>query len=213
MNMETNINISTNMRIKRIVSYCLIWINIVPIIAYMFQKSVIDEDINRILKYIPFSNRIFSLNYALIFLKPFRSVFCYRLSRKGGLFRVIAFLFVRSLNDIEISGNIGEGILIFHNMGCVIAPYSAGKNLTVSQGVTIGAGKVNSFVGGINSPVIGNNVWVCPNAVLFGGITIGNNVTIGAGCIVNKSIPDDCTVVGNPARIIKKSGIRCNILL
>lgn len=67
--------------------------------------------------------------------------------------------------------------------------------------------------GGINSPVIGNNVWVCPNAVLFGGITIGNNVTIGAGCIVNKSIPDDCTVVGNPARIIKKSGIRCNILL
>lgn len=149
MNMETNINISTNMRIKRIVSYCLIWINIVPIIAYMFKKSVIDEDVNRILKYIPFSkSNIFSLNYALIFLKPFRSVFRYRLSQRGLLFRVIGVIFVRTLKGIELSGKIGDGLLIFHNMGCVIAPHSAGKNLTVSQGVTIGAGKINELLGG-----------------------------------------------------------------
>lgn len=56
-------------------------------------------------------------------------------------------------------------------------------------------------------------MWICPNAVVFGGICIGNNVKIGAGCIVNKSVPDNCTVVGNPARIIKKANIQCNELL
>lgn len=104
-------------------------------------------------------------------------------------------------------------MLIFHNMGCVVAPYSAGKNLTVAQGVTIGAGKINELLGGISSPIIGENVWICPNAVVFGGIKIGNNVKIGAGCVVNKSIPDDCTVVGNPARIVKKANVKCNELL
>ena len=32
---------------------------------------------------------------------------------------------------------------------------------------------MNSWGGGIDSPIIGNNVWICPNAVIFGGISIG----------------------------------------
>lgn len=215
VSMEKSFNLSSNMKKKKILSYCLICINVIPIIAYFFQKKLIDGDIERVLKYIPFQKaNCLALNYALIFLKPFRSVFRYRLSQKSLLFRLLGCIFVRSLSSIEISGRIESGMLIFHNMGCVIAPYSAGKNLTVSQGVTIGAGKVNEFLGGgIDSPIIGNNVWICPNAVIFGGISIGNNVTIGAGCIVNKSIPDNCTVVGNPARIIRKSNERCNEML
>ena len=51
-------------------------------------------------------------------------------------------------------------------------------------------------------PVIGNNVTVGANVVIFGDITIGNNETIGAGTIINKDIPDNCTVVGNPFKII-----------
>lgn len=212
--MERNTNISASMRIKQIVSFFLIWINIIPIIVYFFAKKEIDEDISRILKYIPFTkSNVFSLNYALIFLHPFRSVFKYRLSQRGILFRVIGIFFIRTLKSIELSGKIGGGMLIFHNMGCVVAPYSAGKNLTVAQGVTIGAGKINELLGGISSPIIGENVWICPNAVVFGGIKIGNNVKIGAGCVVNKSIPDDCTVVGNPARIVKKANVKCNELL
>lgn len=213
MNVEKKI-ITNNMKIKKIVSYCLLWINIIPIIGYLFEKETIDKDINRVLKYMPFSEPgCLALNYALIFLKPFRSVYKYRLSRKNLLFRLIGSTFIRTLNGIEISGEIGKGMLIFHNMGCVIAPYSAGDDLTVSQGVTIGAGKANPLLGGVDSPIIGNNVWICPNAVIFGGVSIGNNVVIGAGCIVNKSVPDNCTVVGNPARIIKKANIKCNEVL
>lgn len=45
---------------------------------------------------------------------------------------------------------------------------------------------------------------VYANAVVVGNITIGNNVSIGAGAVVTKPVPDNCTVVGNPMRIIKK---------
>lgn len=51
------------------------------------------------------------------------------------------------------------------------------------------------------------------NAVVIGKITIGDNVIVGAGAIVTKSIPDYCTVVGNPARIIKKDNKKVGIKL
>ena len=99
---------------------------------------------------------------------------------------------------------------IYHNY-CVIAPYCAGKNLVVNQGVTIGIS--NKYKNGINSPIIGDNVRICSNAVVIGGIKIGSNVVIGAGALVNKDVPNNCTVVGNPARIVRLNGTNCNILL
>lgn len=59
-------------------------------------------------------------------------------------------------------------------------------------------------------PVIGDNVKICANAIVIGGITIGDNVTIGAGSVVTKSVPSDCVVAGNPARIIRRGGVRCD---
>lgn len=50
---------------------------------------------------------------------------------------------------------------------------------------------------------IGNNVWICGSVTIIPGITIGNNVTIGAGSVVVKDIPDNCVAVGNPCKPIK----------
>lgn len=41
-----------------------------------------------------------------------------------------------------------------------------------------------------------------------GGITVGNKVIIGANSVVNKSIPENCTVVGNPFRKIIENRIK-----
>ena len=41
------------------------------------------------------------------------------------------------------------------------------------------------------------------NVLLLPGVTIGNNVIIGAGSIVRGSIPDDSIVSGNPAKVVK----------
>ena len=75
-----------------------------------------------------------------------------------------------------------------------------GDNCLVAQGVTIGRN-----LGDKKVPVFGNDCYVGAGSKVFGEIVIGNNVIIGANTVVNKSIPDNCTVVGNPMRIIKEN--------
>jgi len=53
--------------------------------------------------------------------------------------------------------------------------------------------------------IIGNNVYVGVNTTFLPGITVGNNVVIGACSVVTKDIPDNSVAVGNPARVIKTS--------
>lgn len=52
-------------------------------------------------------------------------------------------------------------------------------------------------------PTIGNYVEICKGAIVFGGITIGNNVTIGANAVFNKPVPDNAVVAGVPAKILR----------
>lgn len=59
-------------------------------------------------------------------------------------------------------------------------------------------------LGGGDSPVLGDNVYIGANAVLIGKIHIGNNVKIGAGAVVVDSIPDNATVVGPKAKVYLK---------
>jgi serine O-acetyltransferase len=108
----------------------------------------------------------------------------------------IFYPLVRIHSGLELSPRteIGPGLYIAHFGPTVIHPDTrAGSNLTLLQGVTIGAH--NTGV-----PVIGNSVAIATGAKVIGGITIGNNVTIGAGAVVVKDVPDDCTVVGIPAK-------------
>lgn len=94
---------------------------------------------------------------------------------------------------------IGAGLIIFHGNASVIFAKKIGKNCSIYQQVTLGRGKIN---GERSIPIIGDNVNIYAGAIVIGGITIGNNVNIGAGTVVNKDIPDNCTVVGNPFKII-----------
>ena len=78
------------------------------------------------------------------------------------------------------------------------------------QNTTFGNKQKN---GKLVRPWLGDNVKVGANVVCIGDVHIGNNVRIGAGAVVTKDVPDNCTVVGNPARIIFKNGERVNISL
>ena len=69
------------------------------------------------------------------------------------------------------------------------------------QGVTLGGtGKEK----GKRHPTIGNNVMISAGAKVLGSFTIGDNVKIGAGSVVLESVPDNCTVVGVPGRVVKR---------
>lgn len=171
-------------------------------VLYLFgkNKAVIQADLQRLKEEIPYKKLgIVAFNYIMIINKPFRNIFYYR-TRYSMVGRNISKIFFPPLKTIEILGEIAPGFRISHNYA-VIHPERAGENLSVGQGVTIGKG--TPAADGREYPLLGDNVSVYTNAVVFGGIRIGNNVRIGAGAVVNKDVPDDCTVVGNPGRIIK----------
>lgn len=101
--------------------------------------------------------------------------------------------------DILYSANIGENTVFkHHGLGVVINPDSViGDNCVIYQNVSV-AGR-----SGMPPPIIGNNVLLGANSLILGNVKIGDNVQVGAGCVVVKDIPANSVVVGNPARIIK----------
>ena len=119
---------------------------------------------------------------------------------------VLQFHRMRSKWGIEIprQTEVGEGLYIGHFGGITISPDARiGKNVDISQQVTIGVSGHGERRG---CPTIGDNVYLAPGAKLFGRITIGNNVAIGANAVVHKDIPDNSTVVLAPGfEIISRS--------
>lgn len=97
---------------------------------------------------------------------------------------------------------IGEGFYLGHWGTIVVNPKAKiGKNCNLAHGVTIGQTNRGEKQG---VPVIGDNVWIGANAVIVGGIKIGNNVLIAPNSYVTTDIEDDSIVIGNPAKSMKK---------
>ena len=160
------------------------------------RKSYIMEDLK--------ANSSGNLYYTILKNKPFRSVFYYRV-KKQKILSAIAKIFIKPFPQIEILAeptNIGPGLRIIHNLGCVIAPHKVGKNFTVAQGVTIGRNTNRDYPTGVHNPIIGDNVHIATNSVVIGGIVIGDNVFVGAGSVVTKDIPSNSIAVGVPAKVI-----------
>ena len=95
--------------------------------------------------------------------------------------------------DIPCTTKIKEGFYIGHYGSIFISPHAIlGKNINISQNVTIGGGGNGEEFG---YPTLGDNIYIAPGAKIFGKINIGNNVKIGANSVVYKNIPSDTTVI------------------
>ena len=85
---------------------------------------------------------------------------------------------------------------IGHLLPIIINPTTIiGDNCNISQFVTIGSNKKHAAS-------IGNDVYIGSSCCIVENVQIGNNVTIGAGSVVTKDIPDNATAVGNYAKVI-----------
>ena len=112
----------------------------------------------------------------------------------------------RAWTGIEIhpAAKLGKLLFIDHGMGVVIgATVEMGDNVTLYHGVTLG-GRGNDGTGK-RHPTLKNNVMIGAGAQVLGPITLGDYSRVGANSVVTKDIPDNCTAVGIPARIV--SGI------
>lgn len=78
-----------------------------------------------------------------------------------------------------------------------------GKNCNISQGVTLGQANRGKNTG---YPTLGDNVYIGPGAKIVGAVKIGNDVAIGANCVVTHDIPDHAVVVGVPGKVISWAG-------
>ncbi|BEV08085.1 serine acetyltransferase [Methylophilus sp. DW102] len=141
------------------------------------------------------------------------SIALYRLARSvnqrgesllNSLFNIVywpLFRLVETITGVSLpkDAQIGPGLRIWHFGNIFVNSKSIiGENCTLRQGVTIG----NRHEDG-PAPVIGNNVNFGAYAQVLGNIKIGNNVNIGAMSVVLIDVPDNSTVAGVPAKIVK----------
>ena len=135
--------------------------------------------------------------------------------RWGGVLLLLAKLLHRwSCNaagiDFSWKANIGAGCAITHGWGLVVSQGAEiGKNVTLFHGVTLGrrdrilesGERVTGF------PVIEDEVWIGPHAIIVGGVRVGRGSRIGGGAFVTEHVPPYSVVAGNPSQIVKANCI------
>jgi len=136
---------------------------------------------------------------AMFFYRQARWLYLHHIPVVPLLMELLIFLIYNS--KLPYQAEIGKGTKLgYGGIGVVVhAKSKIGKNCIIAQQVTIGGG--NSRYPGV--PTIGDNVYMAKGSIIMGGITIGNNVTIGANAVVNKPVPDNAVVAGVPARILR----------
>lgn len=145
-------------------------------------------------------SRLFrAFNLLLWKYPPYRNQVVFRCAAGSRLWGYALRLLYPPKRDLEVGGEIGEGLVVYHGHGTVIAAHSIGKDFQIYQGATVGNNRKPGQER--HNPIIGDNVTVYTNAVVAGNITIGDNVEIGAGAVVMKDVPSNSVVIGNPCVI------------
>jgi len=166
------------------------------------KRSIIKYEVNRWLeiKNIMINTQL-GFIYLMTYYPEFRNLFYVRIGFVSNLIKWLCprmnILFIRMRSD-----QIGKGLFIQNGYATGINAKSIGKDCWINQRVTIG------YTNDDDCPTIGNNVTINVGAVVLGKVYMGDNSCIGANTVIVKNVPENCTVVGVPAYIIKKNGIK-----
>lgn len=172
----------------------------------MFER--IKRDIKLIKEHDPAARNAIEILLTYPSLSAIRS---YRIAHwfyERGMFTVARIISqrARSKTGIEIhpGAKIGKGLFIDHGMGVVIGETAIiGNDCLLYQGVTLGGTGKDK---GKRHPTLGDNVLVGAGAKVLGPFKVGSNVKIAANAVVLNAIPDNCTAVGVPARVVRRNG-------
>jgi len=100
--------------------------------------------------------------------------------------------------EVLTSVDIEPGVYLSDQGNLIIGARHIGRGSMIHHRVTIGMSLQDQ-----GKPAIGADVWIGPDTVLFGNITIGAGATILPGTVLTKTIPPRAVVQGNPARVVR----------
>lgn len=110
--------------------------------------------------------------------------------------------------DFPWSTSVGPGLCITHGWGLVVnRNVIIGKNVTLFHGVTLGQRNIVDPQGDLvpGYPVIEDEVWIGPHAIVVGHVVVGRGSRIAGGAFVTESVPAHTAVGGNPATVMKRA--------
>ncbi len=116
---------------------------------------------------------------------------------------IMAFNQLLTNIDIHPAATIGRRLFIDHGIGVVIGETAVIEDdVLIYQGVTLGG--VSLTAGVKRHPTVKSRAVIGAGAKVLGDIIIGENAKVGSNSVVVKSVPDNSTAVGIPARIVEK---------
>ncbi len=102
-------------------------------------------------------------------------------------------------SEFVYRSSIGPGLVLPHPFGIAIGRnVTVGRRVVISHNVSIGAN-----LGSVGVPTIGDRVVICPNAMVFGPIEIGEGSILGAGAFVDFNVPPGAVVRANRGQSIE----------
>jgi serine O-acetyltransferase len=128
-------------------------------------------------------------------------------ARMAALGRAIAALNCEVFGiEVALRCRIGPGLYLPHTHGTVIGAIEIGANVSIYQGVTLGARDLDVAFAPSHRLTIDDEVLLGVGAVVLGGVRVGNGAVFGANSVVMTDVPAGGLAVGVPARIIDRKG-------
>ena len=136
----------------------------------------------------------------VLFIRLSCSLYKRKLTRP---FAVIPSLFNGILFGLEVTPRckIGKGLYLPHTFGTVIGASQIGDDVTIFQGVTLGAKFADIIYTEESRPVIGDRVIIGAGAKVLGSLIIGDDCVIAANSLVIQSVPNNSFMIGVPAML------------
>lgn len=141
-----------------------------------------------------------------------RWAYYFRKLQEGRRWAKICLFLISRKYGIEVSesAEIGKGIYLGHSYNITIGDgVIIGDNVNLHKGCTLGHIRTGTRSG---SPRLGNCVFVGINAVIVGGVTIGDDVLIAPNAFVNFDVPSHSVVIGNPGIIYHKENATIDVI-
>ncbi len=103
---------------------------------------------------------------------------------------------------IELSADVGPGLIIHHFGGIRLRACRLGSNCVIHHEVRLEP-EAGPGAGAARGPLLGDRIWIGPHARVLGPIQVGSGATLGAGADVERDVPSNALMLGSPARVAR----------